>query len=298
VLGNDIAMIQRETGRYISSHTVVEEVKKHVVEPLAEKAAEQVQAVVNEVVNDQVGIMATIPGQLGDLAAKGAEGAASLAQGAASLAGRGAEGAASLAGKALEGAGSLAHGAGEVLAARAEKLRQIDSENVKESARAAGEAASAAVDSAMHAARRLSSGLKSRFFGGSRRGNRNKERKASKTRGRLSRRSKMSRNFRGSHIPVFSILTKTEQKVFDKSIAGKQLKHFEKMIHNIDYSKIQPNPQLFSTIRFALNVAEKLFPIFVQELDRTVEVCKMMESKGLQPVSNPMFLKQLNKIVS
>jgi hypothetical protein len=309
VLGNDIAMIQRETGRYISSHTVVEEVKKHVVEPLAEKAAEQVQAVVNE----QVGIMATIPGQLGDLAAKGAEGAASLAQGAASLAGKGAEGAVSLAGrgvegatsfagKALEGAGSLAgrgaqtaaslaQGAGEVLATRAEKIRQIDPEDVKASARAAADAAAAAGESAMHAARRFGSSLKSRFFGGGRTRGRNRS-KASKTRGRLTRGSK------GSHIPVFSILTKTEQKVFDKSIAGKQLKDFEQMINNIDYSKIQPNPQLFSTIRFALNVAEKLFPIFVRELDRTVEVCKMMERQGIQPVSNPMFLKQLNNIIS
>jgi hypothetical protein len=108
----------------------------------------------------------------------------------------------------------------------------------------------------------------------------------------------LTRGSKGSHIPVFSILTKTEQKVFDKSIAGKQLKHFEQMINNIDYSKIQPNPQLFSTIRFALNVAEKLFPIFVQELDRTVEVCKVMERQGIQPVSNPMFLKQLNTIIS
>jgi hypothetical protein len=257
--------------------------------------------------------MATIPGQLGDLAAKGAEGAASLAQGAASLAGKGAEGAVSLAGrgvegatsfagKALEGAGSLAgrgaqtaaslaQGAGEVLATRAEKIRQIDPEDVKASARAAADAAAAAGESAMHAARRFGSSLKSRFFGGGRTRGRNRS-KASKTRGRLTRGSK------GSHIPVFSILTKTEQKVFDKSIAGKQLKDFEQMINNIDYSKIQPNPQLFSTIRFALNVAEKLFPIFVRELDRTVEVCKMMERQGIQPVSNPMFLKQLNNIIS
>jgi hypothetical protein len=180
VLGNDIAMIQRETGRYISTYTVVEEVKKHVVEPLAEKAAEQVQAVVNDVVNDQVGIMASIPGQLGELAAKGAEGAASLAvkgaQGAGSLAGRGAEGAASLAGKALEGAGSLAGKAAEGLAARAERLRQIDPEDVKASARAAAEAAPAAGESALHAARRFSSGLKSRFFGGAHTRGRNRER--------------------------------------------------------------------------------------------------------------------------
>jgi hypothetical protein len=270
--------------------------------------------------------MATIPGQLGDLAAKGAEGAASLAQGAGSLAGRGAEGAislagrgaegalslagkgaegaASLAGKALEGAGSLAgrgaqtaaslaQGVGEGIAARTEKLRQIDPEDVKASARAAAEAAAAAGESAMHAAKRFGSSLKSRFFGGGRTRGRNRNRsKSSKTRGRLTRGSK------GSHIPVFSILTKTEQKVFDKSIAGKQLKQMEKMINNIDYSKIKPNPQLFSTIRFALNVAEKLFPIFVQELDKTVEVCKMMEKQGIRPVSNPMFLKQLNNIVS
>ena len=299
VLGRDIAMIQRETGRYISSHTVVEEVKRHIVEPLAEKAVEQVQSVVNEVVNDQVGIMATIPGQIGELAAKGAQGAGSLAgkalEGAGSLAGRGAEGAASLAGKAFEGAGSLAQGAGEVLAARAERLRQIDPEDVKASARAAAEAAAAAGESAMHAAKRFGTSLKSRFFGGSRtRRNRNRERSKAlkKTRGKRLRLSK------SSNVPVFSILTKTEQKVFDKSVAGKQLKQLEQMINNIDYSKIQPNPQLFSTIRFAINVAEKLFPIFVQELDRTVEVCKMMERQGIQPISNRMFLTQLNNIVS
>jgi hypothetical protein len=34
-----------------------------------------------------------------------------------------------------------------------------------------------------------------------------------------------------------------------------------------------------------------------QELDRTVKVCKMMEKQGIQPVSNPMFLKDLGQIV-
>lgn len=96
-------------------------------------------------------------------------------------------------------------------------------------------------------------------------------------------------------------MTKTEQKLFDKSVTGKKLKQLEKMINNIDYSKIQPNPQLFSTIRFALNIAEKLFPIFVNKLDRTSQACKMMEHHRVQPISNPisnLFLKQLSDIVS
>ena len=311
VLGRDIAMIQRETGRYISSYTVVEEVKKHIVDPLVEKAAEQVQAVVNDVVNDQVSIMASIPGQLGELAVKGAQGAGSLAgrgvEGATLLA----EGAASLAGRGAQTAASLAQGAAEGIVARAEKLRQIDPENVKASARAVAEAATAAGETALYTAKSFGSSLKSRFFGGSitRRSNRGRNRGRNRERTkslkkitgkRLSRGSKISRNVTGSnyHVPVFSILTKTEQKVFDNSDAGKQLKHFEQIINNIDDSKIRPNPQLFSTIRFALNVAEKLFPIFVQELDRTVEVCKMMKRQGIQPVSNPIFLKQLNTIVS
>jgi hypothetical protein len=329
-------MIQRETSRYISSHTVVEGIKHHVVEPLAEKATEQVHSVVNDVVNDQVGIMASIPGQLGEIAVKGAgslagkalEGAGSLAQGAGSLAGRGAEGAislagkgaegaislaakgvegaGSLAGKALEGAGSLAQGAAEGLAARAEKIRQINPENVKESARYAAESASAAADTAMHAARRFGSSFKSRFFGGSRKGIQTRGRKITrgKTRGKSFRGSRASKGSRrsgvliSSKIPVFSILTKSEQKVFDNTVAGKRLKQLEQMIDTIDYSKIQPNPELFSTIRFVLNVAERLFPIFVQELDKTVKLCKMMERQHIHPVSNPYFLKQLGTIVS
>jgi hypothetical protein len=284
VLGRDIAMIERETGRYISSHTVVEKVKKHVVEPLAEKAAEKVQAVVNEVVNDQVGIMASIPGQLGEMAARGAQGAGSLAS-------RGAEGAASLAGKALEGAASLAQGAAEGISARAERLRQIDPEDVKASARAAAEAAAVAGESALHAARRFGS----RFYGGSHTRGRNRERsKRTRTRGRRT----LSRRSISNKIPVFSILTKTEQKVFDQSDAGKKLKQIEHIINNMDYSKIQPNPHLFSTIRFGLNVAEKLFPVFVKELDRTVDMCKRMERQNINLVSNPMYLKSLIDIVS
>jgi hypothetical protein len=315
VLGRDIEMIQRETARYISSDTVVQGVKHHVVEPLAEKAAEQVQAVVNDVVNDQVGIMASIPGQLGELAVKGAQGAGSLAQGAASLAGRGIEGAGSIAGKALEGAGSLAGKAAEGLAARAEKIRQIDHENVKDSARAAAEVASEAAQHAMHAGRRFTSAFKSKFFGGSRRSRRSRrslrEMTKTKNRGRnkernhlnvsranTNRKSRSSRSSRIDQIPVFSILTKTEQKVFDKTIAGRRLKQLEQMIHNIDYSKIQPNPQLFTTIKFVLNVAERLFPIFIQQLDRTVKICKIMKGKGVKPISNQMFLKQLGQIVS
>jgi len=217
--------------------------------------------------------MATIPGQLGELAAKGA-------QGAASIAGRGAQGAA-----------SLAQGAAEGIAARAERLRQIDPEDVKESARIAKEAAAAAAESAMHAARRFGS----RFFGGSKTRGRNRERtKGSKTRskGIVYRRSISNK------IPVFSILTKTEQKVFDQSDAGKKLKQIEHIINNMDYSKIQPNPHLFSTIRFGLNVAEKLFPVFVKELDRTVDMCKRMERQNINLVSNPMYLKSLIDIVS
>uniref|UniRef100_A0A6C0D0P3 Uncharacterized protein n=1 Tax=viral metagenome TaxID=1070528 RepID=A0A6C0D0P3_9ZZZZ len=293
LLGRDIQMIQRETSRYISSQTVVEEVKKHVVEPLKEKAAEKLHSVVNNVVNDQVGIMGAIPGQLGELAAKGA-------QGAASIAGRGVEGAGSLAGKALEGAGSLAQGAAEGIAARAERLRQIDPEDVKESARVAAEAAAAAAETAFHAAKRFGSGLKTKFFGGSRtRKNSGSHSRGSHSRRSHNRRSNNSRKLtlKNKDIPVFSLLTKPEQKVFEKSFAGKQLNKIEKMIDAIDYSKIEPNPQLFSTIHFTLNVAERLFPIFVKELDKTVKLCKMMERQHIQPISNPNFLKELGTIV-
>jgi hypothetical protein len=281
VLGRDIAMIQRETARYISGETLVKGVKKHVVEPLAEKAAEQVQSVVNDVVNDQVGIMASLPKQLGNLAAQGAQGAGSLA------------------GKALEGVGSLAQGAGEVLADRAEKLRQIDPEDVKESARAVGSAALAAGENAMHFVRRFSSGVKSKFMGGSNQTRGRKQRTNSTRDKRLSRGRNKSRGRSNSiKIPVFSILTSNEQKEFDQTIAGRQIKQLEYMIHNVDYSKIQPNPQMFHIIRFALNISEKLFPVFVKELDRTTKLCKDMKRERVQPILNPFFLKELSEIVS
>jgi hypothetical protein len=277
VLGRDIAMIQRETGRYISGETIVEGVKKHVVEPLADKASEQVQSVVNDVVNDQVGIMASIPRQIGNLAAQGAQGAGSLA------------------GKALEGVGSLAQGAGEVLAARAEKLRQIDPGDVKDSARAAADAAMAAGENTMHFLRRFGSGVKSKFMGGS---GQTKGRSINRTRGRSRNRTRgRTRSRTSAIIPVFSILTQNEQEEFNQTIAGKKIKQLEHMINSIDYSKIQPNPRMFYMIRFALNVAEKLFPVFIKELDRTTKVCKLMKHEGIQPVSNPLFLKQLSDIV-
>jgi len=282
VLGRDIAMIQRETARYISGETLVQGVKKHVVEPLAEKAVEQVQTVVNEVVNDQVGIMASIPKQLGNLAAQGAQGAGSLA------------------GKALEGVGSLAQGAGEVLADRAERLRQIHPEDVKDSARAAADAALAAGENAMHFVRRFSSGVKSKFMGGSSQTRGRKQRTNSRTNSR-TRDKRLSRGRRRSNsikIPVFSILTHNEQKEFDQTIAGRKIKQLEYMIHNIDYNKIQPNPQMFHIIRFALNISEKLFPVFVKELDRTTKLCKHMKRERIQPILNPFFLKELSEIVS
>jgi hypothetical protein len=89
-----------------------------------------------------------------------------------------------------------------------------------------------------------------------------------------------------------------EQKEFDRTIAGRKIKKLEKMINNIDYSKIQPNPENFYMIRFVLNIAEKLFPVFVKELDRTTKVCKIMKSNGLEPGVNLYFLKQLSNIVS
>ena len=105
---------------------------------------------------------------------------------------------------------------------------------------------------------------------------------------------------KNNHV-VFSILTKNEQKEFDRTFAGRKIKQLELMINNIDYSKIQPNPQNFYMIRFVLNIAEKLFPVFVKELDRTTKVCKKMKSSGINSSINnlnPYFLKQLSDIVS
>jgi len=185
---------------------------------------------------------------------------------------------------ALEGAGAIKSGAGRLVGVVGERagavrdrLRQIDPEDVKASAQAAKNAAQAAAESLYHRAKRTG------YFGGS-------------TLHKIKHRRKMT--IKKENKIVFSILTKNEQKEFDQTIAGQKIKKLEKLINNIDYSKIQPNPENFYIIRFVLNIAEKLFPIFVKELDRTTRVCKMMKSNGLEPVLNPYFLKQLSDIVS
>ena len=68
------------------------------------------------------------------------------------------------------------------------------------------------------------------------------------------------------------------------------------MIDNIDFSKIKPDPTLFTIIHFTLNISEKLYPIFVSELNRTIAVCKIMKKEGVQPISNPLFLNNLMQI--
>jgi len=275
-LGDTMTMIRGVTGRYISSETVVESIKEHIVAPVAEKASEKAAEMANEVANEQLSRMGSIPSELGSMAL---EGAGAIKSGAGKLAGVVGEGAGKMAGVLGEGAGKLAGVVGERTGAVRDRLRQIDSEDVKASARAAKNAAQSMAESIYHRAKR------SGYFGGS-------------TLGKYKRKSKHKMTLKKENKIIFSILTKNEQKEFDRTVAGQKIKKLEKIINNIDYSKIQPNPENFYMIRFVLNIAEKLFPVFVKELDRTTKVCKIMKSNGLEPVLNPYFLKQLSSIVS
>ena len=266
VLGDIGEMVHGVSGRYISSDTVIQGVREHVVEKTKSAVNDAVNEAVNEVVNDQLGIMASVPSKLGDLAVKSAEGASSVAQGAASLAGK------------------AVRGVGEGLSARAERWKQINTEDVKSAASAAAEAAKDTATGIYHQVRRFKSGM----FGGS----------STRSNGSKRSRSRKMTLKNNVDIPVFSILTKKEQYEFNKTTAGKKLKQIEEILKGIDYSKIKPNPHDFYIIRFALNASERLFPIFVQQLHKTIDVCKMMEKKKIQPISNPLFLKKLNHIVS
>lgn len=252
-LGETIGMVSGVGGRFVSRDTVVESIQ-HVVEPVVTKANEEAAKIATEVANEQLTRMGSIPGEIGSIA--------------------------------LKGAGRLAGAVGEGLSRRAERLRQLDPEDVKASAEAAARAAQEAAEKLYHGARRFGS----KYSGGSTR--------RSGNRSGNHRNHKMT--LKNNHV-VFSILTKNERKEFDKTLAGRKIKQLELMINNIDYSKIQPNPENFYMIRFVLNIAEKLFPVFVKELDRTTKVCKKMKSKGINPGINPLnvsFLKKLSDIVS
>jgi hypothetical protein len=272
-LGDTMRMVSGVGGRYVSRDSVVQGVKQHVVEPVLNKAAEEASKLANEVASDQLSKMGSIPGKIGEFALEGA--------------GVIKEGAGRVAGVVGEGAGRIAGAVGEGLAQRAERWSKLDSENVKESAQAALRTAKNASNKVYHELRRFGS----RYSGGSTR--KNSGSKQSGT--RLI--SKTGSTLKNKDV-VFSILTQNEQKEFDKTIAGRKIKQLGKIIDNIDYSKIEPNPQNFIMIRVVLNIAEKLFPLFVKELDRTSKVCKIMKRDGVELISNSLFLKKLGDIIS
>lgn len=295
VLGDVVRMVRGVSGRYISSNTVVEQVRNHIVVPasqhvrnhvvspavdhvrehVVDPVVQKVSLIANEVAKEQLSIMEHIPSQISGIALDGAHafrnGAGVAAQGAGRALGRAAEIAADGAGTFREGAKTLAQGAGII----GERLREID-------VGAARERASNAAESIYHGTRRFTS----RFFGGKSKSGKSKN----KSKNRIT---KMYKKY-----PVFSILTKNEQKEFDRTIAGKKIKKLGQIINNIDYSRIQPNPDIIYIIQFVLNISEKLFPIFVNELDKTIDVCKIMNRQGIQPISNPLFLKELSDIVT
>ena len=270
-LGETISMISGVSSRYISTDTVVhgirDQVVEHIVDPVVNKAGEQAAMMVNEVANEQLSRMGTIPGEIGAFALEGAQAI-------------------------RNGAGRLAGTLGEGLAHRAERLRQIDPEDVRASAEAAKEAAAAAAERLYHGAKRFGS----RLFGGSI----NDRSTSGKSRGRTrsGRTSVRKLTLKHKEFLAFSILTKHEQKEFDRTLAGRKIRKLAQMINNIDYSKIKPNPQMFHMVRFVLNISEKMFPIFVEELDKTTQVCKNMKKNGIEPVLNPLFLRKLSTIVS
>ena len=312
VLRDVVRMVRGVGGRYIT-HGVVnhirhytptpEQLHRHVVEPVIEQVketivdpvAQQAVLMVNEVVNGQLDIIESLPNKISEFASETAESMSrglgaviydvsetmgSVAQGMGSLAqdvGTMTQGMGSVAQDALtkgigtvgqgvthgaqsfaQGVGSLAHGA----AAHVDKLKTIEIKNFTD---------------VFNATRKYTS----KFFGGTR-----------KLKMRKSRKN-ISKDY-----PVFSILTKTEQLAFDRTIAGKRIKKMRHMINTIDYSNLHPNPEIFYMIHFVLNVSENIFPIFIKEFNKTIDACKLMKRHQIKPITNPLFLRDLKNIVN
>jgi hypothetical protein len=274
LLGDVIGMANGVTRHAARDVTPRDAIARHVVNPLVEKAKEQVKEKVAELANEQLGVMGTIPGKIGELAIKGAHGAKGLGQGAASLAGR------------------VAEGVVEGISQRAERLSKIDPENVKDVARSIAEKLAEKSEGAYHDLRRFGSKL----YGGSI--NKTKERK-SKDKGNQGNKGHSKGRLTAKNVkykmPNFTILTKKEQKEFDQTSTGKRIKELEKIMNDIDYSKIQPNPEMFHIIRFALNIGEELFPLFVAEFNESIKLAK--EMKDL-PVLNPNIIKQIKEVIT
>lgn len=259
LLGDVIGMVGG-VGRTVSrdaitgtKYNVAGAVRNHVVNPLTEKVKEKVVEKVEELANEQLSKMGSLPGQIGDLAVRGAHNAASLAKGVA-----------------------------EGIALRAERLSKIDPENVKDATSAMAEKLAEKTEKLYYNAQRF----KSRIFGGSIVEHRNTNKGNS--------RMKHRKTFKKYQIPSFTILTKKEQNEFDKTLTGKRLKELEKILNDTDFSKIQPNPEMFHIIRFVLNIAEKLFPVFVVEFDKSIKVAKKMKDI---PFSDINIVKQIKDVI-
>lgn len=281
-------IMQREIG---NPQTIVGSIVEDVVDSGKEKVTEFVKESINHQIEDlsiipnQVAIMA---GQAKEIADEGVASMASLAErglslagngvaGAASLAGRGAAGITTFAGQGLslagEGAAGVASLAGRgissitTLAGKGmEDLREISvMEGLEQRA-----------ENMKHGFGRFASRFTTRFGGSKRRTKKLK---------RIS-----------TSIPKFSILTKKEEKEFDKTLTGQKLKYLKKRIDSINYSNIPINPKLFYMTQFVLNLTENLFPIFIGELDRSLEICKKL--KDVDPALDKLHNELLEKIIN
>jgi hypothetical protein len=219
----------------------------------------------------------TFAGQGLSLAGEGVAGMASLAERGVSLAGRGAAGVTTFAGQGLSLAGEGAAGAASLAGRGVSSMTSLAGKGM-EDLRESGvmEGLGQRAENIKHGFGRFASRFTTRF-GGAR------------------RTKKLKKIKKITPIPKFSILTKNEEKEFDKTFTGKKLKYLKKRIDSINYSNVPINPKLFYMTQFVLNLTENLFPIFIGELDRSLEICKKL--KDVDPALNKLHNELLEKII-
>ena len=264
-------IMQREIG---NPKTIV----GSIVEDVMDTGKEKVTEFIKDSINHQIEDLSIIPNQVtrmadqgASLAGRGVAGVSTLAEQGASLAGRGVAGVstlasqgASLAGRgvstlASQGASLASQGAS--LASQGASLAGRRMEDLRNSGIIEGLEQRA--ENIKHGIGSFASRFTSRYSGGAK------------------RRTKKQRRL---PLPKFSILTKKEQKEFDKTIAGKKLKQLKQIIDTIDYRSIQINPRIFYMTQFVLNLTENLFPIFVKDLDTSVKLCKLIKKENMEGI--------------
>ena len=119
------------------------------------------------------------------------------------------------------------------------------------------------------------------------------------TRNRKSRMSRIkvnSRRHTEKHVNriKFTLLTSSEQKVFDQTQMGQSLIHMN--MHNIDIEKMNMNEQIYN-MAVVLQMTETFIPFLIQSLNRSIEVCKLIHKHEIDvSVHNTALIHSLQSI--